>query len=332
MAVDRDLGVAVALALAGDRRLRAWEMLAATGVRGLRLANETSTFSEILLTEANDEAARVLVENAARFADRGAQAEQRDARAGAGPRRFDFVDVDPYGSPAPFLDSALEALDPPGTLAITATDMMVLAGVDRRACERRYGGRPLRGRLAPEGGLRILLAHASARAGARGLAIHPLIAYVRDHHVRAYLRIEPVKSAEALPIATVSRETWSGPALPSGGPFGPMWLGPLLDPSFVRRLVVPPTAERGPEVAAYLAGFVGELTSDVPFFYESNAMAKDLHLMQPPPREDVGEAIVERGYHWAPTRTRAGAFRSTAPRAVVEEIARRLSERPTVRG
>jgi tRNA (guanine26-N2/guanine27-N2)-dimethyltransferase len=41
---------------------------------------------------------------------------------------YDAIDLDPYGTPAHFLDSALQAVAEGGLLAVTATDMAVLCG------------------------------------------------------------------------------------------------------------------------------------------------------------------------------------------------------------
>ena len=42
--------------------------------------------------------------------------------------RFDVIDLDPYGTAAPFLDSAVQAVKDGGLLCVTCTDMGVLAG------------------------------------------------------------------------------------------------------------------------------------------------------------------------------------------------------------
>jgi len=41
---------------------------------------------------------------------------------------YDAIDLDPYGTPAHLLDSALQAVAEGGLLAVTATDMAVLCG------------------------------------------------------------------------------------------------------------------------------------------------------------------------------------------------------------
>ena len=48
--------------------------------------------------------------------------------------KFDFVDIDPFGSPAPFLNSAMHCIDPVGgIIGMTATDIGTLAGVYPKA-------------------------------------------------------------------------------------------------------------------------------------------------------------------------------------------------------
>jgi tRNA (guanine26-N2/guanine27-N2)-dimethyltransferase len=44
------------------------------------------------------------------------------------PDRVDVVDLDPYGTAAPFIDSAVQSVSDGGLLAVTCTDLAVLAG------------------------------------------------------------------------------------------------------------------------------------------------------------------------------------------------------------
>ena len=326
MAADRDLGVAFATALgqtSGGGRA-GWEVTAATGVRGLRLLNESGAFAAFLLTEANPEAAGVLGRNAARYP--GATAALGDGREPPGPERFDFVDVDPYGSPVDFLPAALAALRPGGVLAVTATDMMVLAGVQKGACERRYGAVPVRGRLGPEGGLRILLAYLAREARARARAIRPLLAYSRDHHVRAYVEVHRAETGPPSdPVGTIDPASWSGPPVGNRGPYGPMWLGPLFDAPTVRALRRPEASARPAETEAFVARLAEECAADVPFYYEPNRLAHALRLPAPPALGGLLRELTSRGFRAARTHARPEGLRTDAPREVVETIARATS-------
>ncbi len=46
--------------------------------------------------------------------------------------RFHVVDLDPYGSAVPFLDSAVQATAEGGLLCVTCTDMGVLCGMEQQ--------------------------------------------------------------------------------------------------------------------------------------------------------------------------------------------------------
>jgi tRNA (guanine26-N2/guanine27-N2)-dimethyltransferase len=323
MAADRDLAVAFVRArfASPPGPVTGWEVTAATGVRGLRLLHEGGTFGRFLLTEAHPEAASVLAENAGRYP--GAIALRADGRNVPPGGPYDYVDVDPYGSPAPFVATAMGATRPGGVLAVTATDMMVLAGVQRGAAERRYGSRPVRGRLGPEGGLRILLAYLAREARAVGRRARPLLAYSRDHHVRAFVDVTfPDGLDPPDPVGSIDPATWEGPPLGQRDPVGPLWLGPLFDPALVRRLVVPPTAAEPEACAQFIRRLQEELGADVPFYYESNRLAHDLTLRRPPSLPTLLEALRSGGFRAARTHVRPEGFRTNAPRSTVERLAR----------
>lgn len=330
MALDRDIGVAVARRLAATNssaKWTAWEMLSATGARGLRMLGESDLFGRILLSERNRAAVGVLERNARPFEGRGARVVRADARGTVSSRPFDYVDLDPFGSPLPFLDTAVASVRDGGVIAVTATDLAVLAGAAREPCERRYRARPLRGRLGPEGGLRILLATLERRARGEGRKISPLLAYVLGHHLRAYVRVAPSGGAEGTPsVSEIPTAEWDGPPLPAGQTFGPMWIGPILDPEFVAGMDVPPTAAERPVLSALLRRWREESEVASPLFYEPNEIARVLRLSEPPGLERMMAKLRDRGYPAARSHLRPSAFRTTAPWVVVAESARAGAE------
>ena len=331
-ALDRDLNVAlVRAALGGARASRGVELCAATGVRGLRLLAETEAFRQFVLLERNPEAVRVLAENAAPWGDRGARVLRTDAMRPGVRDGFDYVDVDPFGTPVPYLESALDLLRPEGLLAVTATDLPVLCGVARGVAERRYGGRPIRGRLGPEGGLRLLLAELARRARRRGRAIAPIAAYVHDHHVRAFVRAGAPRATED-PVGTLAPATFDGPTLPAGGPYGPMWLGPLFDAEVISRIEVPEGSARPREATRWIERFREEAPLIAPFYYEPNELARALHLSAPPPPDAIVLRLRRAGFPVGRTHVREAAIRTPAPRSAVEAATREAAEASRLRG
>src|SRR3989338_10993986 len=55
---------------------------------------------------------------------------------------FDYIDIDPFGTPNPFLDSACKRISRNGILAVTATDTSALCGTYINACKRKYWAIP----------------------------------------------------------------------------------------------------------------------------------------------------------------------------------------------
>lgn len=324
MAADRDLAVAFVRAWAGPGppRRTGWEVTAATGIRGLRLFEETGAFRSFEFTESHPAAFATLERN---LAGRPAlRARLADGRAPPAGDPFDYVDVDPFGSPVPFVPSALGAVVPGGVLGVTATDMMVLAGAQPAATVRRYGARPVRGRLGPEGGVRILLAYLAREARDVGRSVRPLLAYARDHHVRAYVTVEGSPGPPD-PVGTIDPADWDGPPLDGRGPFGPLWLGPLVDPTLAEHLEPPPTAAAPTEVAPFLARLREEADVPAPFYYEPNLVAGRLGLDRPASVAALVAALRGAGYRAARTHARPEGVRTTAPREAVDSAARKLA-------
>lgn len=76
---------------------------------------------------------------------------------------WDVVDLDPYGTATPFLDSAVQSVtdggEPPhdhssfnlvGLLCVTCTDMAVLAGSHPETCFAKYGSSTVKGAFCHE--------------------------------------------------------------------------------------------------------------------------------------------------------------------------------------
>jgi tRNA (guanine26-N2/guanine27-N2)-dimethyltransferase len=56
---------------------------------------------------------------------------------------FDVVDLDPYGTAVPFLESSISAMADGGLMAVTFTDMAVLCARNPHVCFYKYGSAPI---------------------------------------------------------------------------------------------------------------------------------------------------------------------------------------------
>jgi len=160
------------------------DAMGATGVRGLRVANECGI--QVTINDREPEAIELIRQNAARL---GLPVEvvQGDANALLSERCFDAVDLDPFGTPAPFVDAGVR-----GTrrfLSVTATDTAPLCGAHLKAGKRRYFALPMNTEYHSEVGLRILLGFVVRETIKYDRGIEPIFCFAREHFDRLHLRL-----------------------------------------------------------------------------------------------------------------------------------------------
>ena len=106
-----------------------------------------------------------------------------------------WVDIDPFGSPVSFIDSAIQSMARTGVLEISATDSAALTGSSKSPLMRRYGAKVKTDGLAQDSGLRVLLANVARIAAKYDRKIEPLMSIWDSHHLRISVKV--IKSIEA---------------------------------------------------------------------------------------------------------------------------------------
>jgi tRNA (guanine26-N2/guanine27-N2)-dimethyltransferase len=178
-------------------------------------------------------------------------------------RRFDVVDVDPFGTPIPFVDAASQSTR--GLLCITATDTAPLCGAHFMSGVRKYGTVPRNTEYHAEMGLRVLLSALIRTAGRYDVAATPVFSHVSDHYVRAYLRVSGgaraandlfddmgyVDHCQHCLYRRIDRGLLADPLASCPNcdrhlqTAGPLWLGPTHDAGFVATVQEQVSAEMG---------------------------------------------------------------------------------------
>src|SRR3990167_7354440 len=103
---------------------------------------------------------------------------------------FDYIDIDPFGSPNPFINAAIARINRGGIMAITATDTAALTGTYPKVTQRKYWAKSLKNYLMHELGLRILIRKIQLQGIQFDKALTPVLAYHKDHYFRVYLTSE----------------------------------------------------------------------------------------------------------------------------------------------
>ena len=184
---------------------RILDALSATGLRALRYAKE---IPQVTSVTANDlsESATATIELNVRHNELVGKIHATTGNAlthmyraatdghyrlpDGGHGKYEVIDLDPYGTAAPFLDAAVQALVDGGLLCVTCTDSGVFASVGyAEKTYSQYGGLSVKGPQSHEAGLRLIL-HTIATSAARyGLAIEPLVSLSIDFYARVFVRI-----------------------------------------------------------------------------------------------------------------------------------------------
>jgi len=262
MKPNRDTAVLMLRAHQGNlgRGVDACEPLAGSGVRGIRFALEVSDVERVVMGDLSPSAVKLGELNAERNGVSGrVSVRLLDANLLLSLHcypggRFDYVDVDPYGSPVPFLDTAVRSVNNHGILALTATDMAPLCGVNPKTCIRKYGGRPLAGEFCHETALRLLTGALVRQAAVHERAATPLFSYYSNHYIRVYSRLDKGKRRANGQLAQMgylkhcprclhrmaSKDNNAEQCKSCGskmGVAGPLWLGEQADPEYLSRML-----------------------------------------------------------------------------------------------
>lgn len=173
------------------------EALAATGLRSVRYIQEIPSIGTLVLndlsTEATETAKRTLSYNEVDM-DR-VVIQNKDANDLMHEYRrlnthFDVIDIDPYGSSAPFLDAAVQAVaGDGGLLCLTCTDYATLCGVHPATSLGRYGTLNFPTDFKAEVALRTLLHAVDSAANRHQRYIVPWISVSIDYYVRVFVRV-----------------------------------------------------------------------------------------------------------------------------------------------
>ena len=178
--------------------------------------------------------------------ENGLHLMQNDARLALMEAAYQWVDVDPFGSPVPFLDAAIQGLSRTAFLEVTATDTAALTGSSPSAQHRRYGARGIVDDYAHDDAVRVLLGLVATTAARHDRFIEPVLALFDGHHVRVSVLVRRSKEQASTVLSSMGwrMRTENGSYRfihhPSESEIercsGPMWIGPLWNSDITSRL------------------------------------------------------------------------------------------------
>lgn len=338
---SRDFSVLFLQALAErlGREVSVCDLLTGTGVRSIRYLRETPV-SSALLNDKNPFAAQLAKKNLAlnHCSEKGIIVNE-DAfsliQAKIGNEWFDFVDIDPFGSPQRYYLAGL-LVNRDGAIALSATDLPALIGIYPETALRRYGiTHSFRSEFEKETALRALIASFQLQMLSFSRVFVPFLSICLNHYIRVFFcrlrnKMEIQKKIGFIGYCPTCDERW---IFPVGSSYqdcvaghahpiqlgGPLWLGPLHSPQTVGKLssLLVALPWKRPPHEKLLAIFMGEATDFPPWFFDTHKQAKR-RKESPGPIARIISRLRDKGYPAERTHLSLTGIKTTATGPEIE--------------
>ncbi len=323
----RDADIAVFSCMGGHEYLDA---LAATGIRGLRACIEADFTA--FFNDANPKAV-ALIEKNLKLNNLECKVFRRDAASLMRERSFEHIDIDPFGSPAEFIDAACSSTK--RYLSVTATDTAALCGSATVSGLRKYSSYAEKTEFYPEVGIRMLAGKIAGEATKYDKAMEVLVSWAKEHYYRIHVtfRRSPKRAGGIYDklgylyyCRKCMRREWramdgcSVERCRCGERYtmmGPLWLGELKSRNFLEKVI----GKSEGKVKNMFTRIAGEI--DVPFYYDIHAFAKKMSISSPSINRII-EELRAMGYSASRTAFSGTGFKTDADSSEIVSILRTL--------
>ena len=302
------------------------EGLSGVGARGLRIANEIKNIEQVIVNDINENAVKlntkssvlnkltnykVVHDDVCRFFSMYSKRDMRGA----------IVDIDPFGSPARYIDCGIRAVMHGGMLSVTATDLQVLHGLFINTCKRRYYGIPIKTEYSNEISIRLLLGSIYLIASRLDITIIPLFVENEYHYYRIYVKIinkpdnkqkigyirhcnscgarDFVSSKSRYCVKCKSKVIFAGP----------LWNIGLFDKKFVKEMLIESQKIQKSYIKLLKKCFLEADNNEI--YFTTDEIASNLHV-SPLKLENIIKRLHNNKFNASPTSLHYSGFRTNA--------------------
>ena len=304
MKLNRDISLLV-IANYFEKPIKFCDPMAASGIRELRFIRTIPTkFSELVVGDISKTAIKNIRKNfrANKLPTKKLTLQNQDANATISSAYFDFIEIDPFGSPVPFLDSAVQKIKHNGVLSVTATDTAALCGTYPRTTLRRYGIKVEKTLWHEELGLRNLIAYCQRQAAKYEKVLTPILSYTNQHYYKVFFKVDQSRTKAVETLKKLQWIQWDKKTqevtieeYESKESFGKTYTGKLCDKGFIQKLLDNiELIEASSELARLLTSLRDEL--DTIGYYNPHKFCKEYGFECQKKFYQIIEDIKEKGY------------------------------------
>ncbi len=322
----RDISIAYLNVANSNKTALMLDATPATGVRGIRYALEAG-FGNVTFVEINENAYDNIVRNLNKNNMTNAAAYNKSIQEFANTYEgaFDFIDLDPFGSPAPHIHDLLKVSKDNSVIMITATDTAVLCGAHTNACMKLYFSVPMHNELCHESGLRILACFVAREAAQFNFGIEVELAIANMHYMRIFVRLKrgAAKAVESIKkcgfasycnkchnvlykkgiLGIENKCDYCGNSMLV---YGPLWLGSLKNEDILERMLKQDLHNDERKLLSIIHNEI-----DFPFFFSVPKLTKYLKLGAVSVT-NVANALAAEGYKVSKTHVDSSGIKTDA--------------------
>ncbi|MEO1592233.1 MAG: tRNA (guanine-N1)-methyltransferase [Cyanobacteria bacterium J06632_22] len=351
--IGRDLAVLAAATYRQQRgELRVLDAMTGCGVRSLRYQLEAGA-DWVWANEGNPDLRELLAENLGQgMKPRSFRVTHQDANQiffSCYQQRdfYDLVDIDSFGNPTPFMQTGLWATKMGGLLYLTSTDGRTTGGHAPDKSLQVYSAYARSHPAVHEQGLRLLLGGVAQQAAARGMQVEPVFSLFNGQIHRVMVRLATRKDWDSShygflaychgcgQFQTVAWRKLGRVKCPCHEKLsvyvkarppvvsGPMWLGPLHDPAFLKQMGGL-AAFWGWTACVKLLQIMVDEAEMPPYYYPLGEIGRR-GKMDIPQRDGLITALRAAGYRATRTHLDFQAVKTDAPIAACMTVAKEMS-------
>lgn len=261
MELNRDLSILAIQVFQKEqnRDINICDLFGGSGIRGIRYKKEIDGVENVYINDISETANHFERHNIELNELSDVEVHQHDASMFLRLKRgkFDVIDIDPFGTPSPFLDSAGYCARRDSLLCVTATDTSALCGTYQEPCIRKYNSKPYKSEYCHETGIRILAGFVALTLSKYAKYIDVKMSHSTEHYMRLYLEVKKGSKKTDASLKNMGyishcknclhRQTSNGLASPidevcpvCGEKLvhaGPLWLGDIQDKEFIQKMI-----------------------------------------------------------------------------------------------
>ncbi len=331
-----------------DRDINICDLFGGSGIRGVRYKNEIDGVGHVFINDISETANEYERHNVELNNLKDIEIFQHDASMFLRMHRgeFDVIDIDPFGTPSPFLDSAGYCSRRNSLLCVTATDTSALCGTYKEPCIRKYNAKPYKSEYCHETGIRILAGFVALTLAKYSKSIEVKLSHSTEHYMRLYIEVKKgsKKSDECLKnIGYISHckhclyrkenkglATSTPDICPECGEkliqAGPLWLGEIQNEEFISKMIEESENKKlntKEDVLKLLESCRIEAKSPATF-YDVHKICKILKISAP--KLDLVFGNLEKeGFEAVKTHFNPLGIKTNAPLKKIKEIIKTLS-------